>query len=100
MVRWPIHSPKGEIILRFNETSVDVSSKGELNGNWLLELSSDKNAKLPFRKIDPGNLSCTYKNAPYSVLAKAGTFTNGPDSDLRIVPGDNRIVLDFSSRQK
>jgi len=97
VVRWPIHSPEGEIIITFNETSVSISAKGGMNDNWFLELSSDKKANLPFRKIDPKKLSCTYKNAPYAISAIQGIFTNEPGFDLRIMPEDNRIVLDFST---
>jgi hypothetical protein len=97
-VRWPIHSPKGEIVMTFNETSVSVWAEGGMKDNWFLELSSDKKAKLPFRKIDRKKLSCTYKNSPYSISAIRGAFTNEPGSGLRIIPEDNRIVLDFASR--
>jgi len=99
-VRWPIHSPEGEIVMTFNETSVSVSAAGGMKDNWFLELSSDKKAKLPFRKIDRQKLSCTYKDAPYAISAIRGAFTNEPGFDLRIIPEDNRIVLDFSSRGK
>jgi hypothetical protein len=98
VVRWPTDSPKGEIVMTFNETSVSISAGGGMKDNWFFELSSDKNAKLPFTKTDPKKLSCTYKNAPYSVSAKRGKFTAAADSGLRIVPEKNRIVLDFSSR--
>ena len=99
-VRWPIHSPKGEIVITCNETSISVSAKGGMKDNWFLELSSDKKANLPFRKIDRKKLSCTYKNAPYSISATQGVFTNEPGSGLRIIPEDNCIVLDVSSREK
>jgi hypothetical protein len=98
VVRWPIHSPEGEIVIIFNETSVSISANGGMNDNWFLELSSDKKANLPFRKIDRTKLSCTYKNAPYAISAIRGVFTSEPGSGLRIIPEDNRIVLDFSSR--
>jgi len=97
-VRWPIHSPEGEFVITFNETSVSVSAEGGMKDNWFLELSSDKKASLPFRKIDRQKLSCTYKDAPYAISAIRGVFTNEPGFDLRIIPEDNRIVLDFSSR--
>jgi hypothetical protein len=97
-VRWPIHSPDGEVVITFNETSVSVSAEGGMKGNWFLELSSDKKAILPFRIIDCKKLSCTYKNIPYTISAKQGVFTNEPGSGLRIIPEDNRIVMDFSSR--
>ena len=97
-VRWPVHSPEGDIVITFNETSVSVTAEGSMKDNWCLELSSDKKAKLPFDKIDSRKLSCTFKNAPYSIIAKQGVFTNEPSTGLRIMPEDNRIVLDFSIR--
>ena len=100
VVRWPTDSPKGQIVITFDETSVSVSAEGGMKDNWLLELSSDKKAKLPFGKIDRKTISCTFRNAPYSISAKQGIFTNEPGSGLRILPEDRRIVLDFSTRQK
>jgi hypothetical protein len=99
-VRWPIHSPKGEIVMTFNETSVSVWAEGGMKDNWFLELSSDKKAKLPFRKIDRKKLSCTYKNSHYTILTKQGLFANESGSGLQIIPENDRIVLDFSSRGK
>jgi hypothetical protein len=98
VVRWPIHSPEGEIVIVFNETSISVSAEGSKIDNWLLELSFDKKADLPFRKIDRKKVSCIYKNAPYVISAIRGVFTSEPGSGLRVIPEDNRIVLDFSSR--
>ncbi|MBW1802796.1 MAG: hypothetical protein JRJ85_18945 [Deltaproteobacteria bacterium] len=96
LVRWPVHSPKGEIVITFNETSLSISTKGEMNNNWFLELSSDQEADLPFRKVDPKKLFCTYKNASYALSAIQGVFTNEPGSGLQITPEDNHIVLEFS----
>ncbi len=98
VVRWPIHSPEGEIVIVFNETSISVSAEGVKTDNWFLELSFDKKADLPFRKIDRKKVSCNYRNAPYVISAIQGVFTNEPGSGLRIIPEDKRIVLDFSSR--
>ncbi len=99
-VRWPIHSPDGEVVITFNETCVSISTTGNVKDGWLLELSSDKKAKLPFGIIGRKKLSCTYKNIPYTILTKQGVFTKEPDSGLRIIPEDNRIVLDFSTIEK
>ena len=98
VVRWRTDSPKGRIVMTFNETSVSVSGDGGMKDNWFFELSNDKNAKLPFAKIDDKKLSCTYKNAPYAISATRGKFKTSVDSALRIIPEKNRIVLDFSSR--
>jgi len=97
-VRWPIHSPMGEIVMTFDETSVSLAAEGSVKDNWRLELTRDKTANLPFGIVDRKVLSCTYKNAPYTVSAILGVFTNEPGSDLRITPENNRVVLDFSSR--
>jgi hypothetical protein len=98
VVRWPIYSPEGEIVIVFNETSISVSAKGSGIDNWLLELSFDKKADLPFHKIDRKRVSCTYRHTPYVISAIQGVFTNKPGSGLCIIPEDKRIVLDFSSR--
>jgi len=97
-VRWPTRSPEEEIDIVFNETSISVSAEGGKIDNWFLELSFDKKAELPFRKIDRKRVSCTYSNASYFISAIQGVFSIEPGSGLRIIPEDNRIVLDFSSR--
>jgi hypothetical protein len=99
MVRWPIDSPKGEMLMTFTETSVSVSAVGGVKDPWFLELSNDKKAVLPFRQIDRKKLSCEFRNAPYSVTAIHGVFTNDAGSGLRIMPEDNRVVLGFSPGQ-
>lgn len=84
----------------FNETSLSISAMGSMKGNWLLELSSAKKADLPFHNIDRKKLSCAYKNALYALTAIQGVFTQEPGYDLRIIPEDNRIVLDFQHHRK
>jgi hypothetical protein len=97
-VRWPIDSPKGEVLLKFTETSVSISADAGVKEEWFLELSNDKKADLPFRKVEPKNLSCSFKDFTYAISATQGVFSSEPGSGLRITPQDNRIVLDFSSR--
>ena len=97
-VRWPIDVPKGEMVLTFNETSVSMSATGDVKDGWFFELSNDKKASLPYREITPKKLSCAFKNASYTVSAIQGTFTNAPEASLRILPENNRIILDFSRR--
>ena len=57
-VRWPTHSPEGEIVITFNETSISISTEGVKN-NWFFELSSDEKAKRPFVRIDPKKRHCS-----------------------------------------
>jgi hypothetical protein len=97
-VRWPARSPEGEFVIVFNEASLSVSSEGRKINDWLLELSYDKKADLPFRNVDRKKVWCIYKNASYVVSAMRGIFSSESGSDLQIIPENDRIVLDFSSR--
>ena len=99
-VRWPTESPKGAILLTFNERSMTIWTEGRMKDTWYFELSSDTQAGLPFDRIDRQKVSCTFKDTPYAVLAKQGIFTKEAGSALRIMPEAGRIVLDFSSRGK
>ena len=97
-VRWPTHSPKGEMVMTFSETSISLSAEGGLTDNWYLELSSDEKAELPFKEIGSKRLSCEYRNTQYFVSATHGRFAKEAGSGLRLNPEHNRIVLDLSSR--
>jgi len=99
-VRWPTESPKGAILLTFNERSMSIRAEGRIKDGWYFELSSDTQADLPFIRIDRQQVSCTFKNTPYTVLAKQGTFAKEAGSGLRIMPEAGRIVLDLSARGK
>lgn len=98
VVRWPTDSPKGEVVMTFNETSLRIAATGALRDNWYFELSNTPKAILPFEKMDPQTLKCEYENSPYVVTATQGTFTAKGNSRLRITPGVEGIALDFSSR--
>jgi len=98
VVRWPIDSSAGAIIVTFNEMRMSVTAEGALKGHWFLELSKDKIASLPFGRIDRKKVSCIYKGFPYTISAEQGVFAGEPGLALRILPEDNRILLDFSSR--
>ena len=74
-----------------------MASKGL---NWLFELSSDTKAELPFEKIEPKKLSSIFKNFRYAILTKQGLFASESGSGMQIIPENDRIVLDFSSRGK
>ncbi|MCF7975076.1 MAG: hypothetical protein K9N55_14785 [Phycisphaerae bacterium] len=97
-VRWPVDSPEGALVITFNETSVSMTAEGGATDRWYCELSSDVKADLPFQHIERQKVACMYKNMPYTVSALQGTCTRVPGSALRIMPEENRIVLDCSVR--
>ena len=97
-VRWSTKLRNGAIVLTFNERSMTIRAEGRARDGWYFELVTDQQADLPFDQIAPKRMSCTFKDVPYVVLAKQGTFRKDASSALRIVPQANRIVLDFSTR--
>lgn len=98
LIHWPVAAPKGEIVIKFNETAVTISANGELKDNWCLELSSDKAAKLPFREIGSGKITCEHLNTVYEISARNGRFSKGDAFDFRINPEDQQILLDFTKQ--
>ncbi len=102
VVRWPVHAAKGdtsksEIVIRFTESSIDITATGDIKDDWLLEFSCDPKATLPFRQIEEKTLSCNFKNHPYSISATQGVFSQQHDSSWQITPESQRILLDLSS---
>lgn len=97
-VSWPTSSPAGEISIRFNENSMIILAAGRLKNNWYLELNTAPEVELPFLKIEPQKLSCRFRNWPYSARLKAGQFIKERDKPLKIIPDNNRIVLDLLLR--
>jgi len=100
LVRWPTSSLAGEISVQFDENSLIISATGRLEDNWYLELSTAPEADLPFLKIEPEKLSGKFRNWTYVVRLKTGRFIKEQHKPLKIIPHNNRIVIDFSSREK
>lgn len=98
VVRWPLDDAKGELLITFDESSASIAATGGLADNWYLELSTDKAAELPFRKIERDRVTCDHRNTPYVISAMRGVFSTGPGFALRITPENRRIELDFATR--
>ncbi|GAH35100.1 unnamed protein product [marine sediment metagenome] len=81
----------------FNEYSICLSAEGDKIKNWFLELSYDKDKKLPFANINYKSIDCNHKGFEYSILLKSGAFIKELDSGLRIIPDNSDIVLDLST---
>ena len=97
-VKWPTTSPEGLIVMKFSEKTFSVTAEGEIKDKWFFELSHDKDAELPMAEIKSKTISYSFKDASYAVSAKEGDFAGNSTSTLRVVPNDNRIILDLSKR--
>ncbi len=99
-ITWPTEGRQGAIVLTFDERSMSIETESAVPDGWYFELVTDTQADLPFDRVDSHRVNCTFKDMPFAVLAKQGTFTKEADAGLRIMPMAGRIVLDFSSRGK
>ncbi|MFK7909860.1 MAG: hypothetical protein AB8F34_04580 [Akkermansiaceae bacterium] len=98
LIRWATQKPKGEFVIKFTEQSASITFSGDAKDGWLLELTSRKDVKTPFVKIDKKKVSCIYEKATYSVIASQGSFGKADVADLQIKPEGGNIKLDFSKR--
>jgi len=96
-VRWPTTSPKGAVVLTFNERTMTVRAEGDIKDSLVLELSHAEEAELPFEQIDSKKVSCTFRGTSYTVTALKGEFAE-EDESLRVLPTDGCVELDFSKR--
>lgn len=99
-MRCPSNSLAAEISIIFSENSVKISATGQLKNNCYLELNTALEVELPFLKIEPQNLSCNFRNWPYSIRLKAGQFLKERNNPLKIIPDNDRIVLDLLLKWK
>ena len=85
-------------MIKFTEQCASITFNGDAKDGWLLEMTSQKDVKTPFVKIDNKKVDCVYENAPYSVTASKGGFRKAEGADLQITPEGGSIKLDFSKR--
>ncbi len=97
-VRWATESPKGAVVLTFEERSLDIRGEGGMKDNWYFELTGDLSAELPFDRIESRKVSATFMNHPYTVTASQGTFAKEKTAVMRLMPEGGSIRLDFSVR--
>ncbi len=98
VVRWPTNAPRGEIVMTFKESSLNISATGSLKDSWYFELTNAPKAELPFSEITRQRLSCSFRQTKYTVLAEEGAFKASTESSLQIIPEAHGINLNFSTR--
>lgn len=96
-IEWPTTSTNGYVLIKFNEKTMTIFVKGDLQDNFYIELSADSEVALPFKDIAGKKLSYSYLGNDYSVFAKQGEISMS-DSGFKVFPDSNKIVLDFSVR--
>lgn len=100
-ISWPLTSINGDLVIVLDEKKVTMWVESATQVKWSLNLTTTKDAQLPFSNIKEGKVDCVFKGFKYAVLAESGSF-KGPDAvnALRIQPKNNIITLNFSERIK
>lgn len=93
---------KGNVFtIVFNEGQFEVSCKtSEQEFDWVLELTAAPGAELPFQSIHGNKAEAKFNNFSYGISCKEGQFaepTKASDSVFRLVPSDNKLVIDCTN---
>lgn len=93
---------KGNVFtIVFNEGQFEVSCKtSEQAFDWVLELTAAPGAELPFQSIHGNKAEAKFNNFSYGISCKEGQFaepTKASDSVFRLVPSDNKLVIDCTN---
>ncbi len=97
-ISWPLITVEDTLLFDINEKGMSIKLKGKDQLDWFLDLTDKKDAKLPFKKIDPDEIVCNLHGLDYSLKILKGNFTNGVEKSVfRIEPEDDTIILDLNT---
>lgn len=99
-ISWPLVNITGTMEFQVDERRVEIRLTGNNQVDWFLDLTTDPDAGLPFKKISSDRIDCNFKGMDYSVFLDGGTVSL-PDKDVvfRIIPEEKSIGLSFSERK-
>jgi len=96
-ISWPLVSTRGNLIIDLDEKEIRMKIEGNNSANWFLDMTTAKNAILPFKKISASRIDCNFERMNYFIEALKGSFSK-PDNEavFRITPGKNTVILNLS----
>lgn len=101
IISWPVNTLEESLIIEIDEEEIKINMEGNNSISWFLDLTTDTNAELPFKKITSDNIKCQFKGIDYSVLSSKGTIGQADEENIfRIIPEENAIKLKFSLNNK
>lgn len=100
-ISWPLKSSHGKLVIDMDERQVSMKITGDNSINWFLDLTTSEKAKLPFKKISPTRIDCSFEGMPYYITAVKGSFTK-PEKDIvfRLKPLKNLIMLNLTENNQ
>ncbi|MES2275616.1 MAG: hypothetical protein V4592_06315 [Bacteroidota bacterium] len=95
-ITWPLKTG-GTLVMDLDERQIKMSIAGGKPVNWFLDLSVADKAKLPFVKINPGRVNCSFEGMDYAFVASKGSFAQADgNSVFTIHPERNVLILNLS----
>ena len=98
-IAWPLKSFNRTLVIDIDERQIKMDIPGEKSINWFLDLTTAPAANLPFNKISPHEVNCSFQNMSYTVTSIKGIFSTPNDSTIvRITLEKNAVVLNLAER--
>ncbi|MEC5145347.1 DUF5107 domain-containing protein [Chitinophaga sp. 180180018-2] len=92
-VSWPL-SQGGILQMELKEKTVSIILINKPSLNWYLDLEVAPGAQLPFTKISPEGLECSFEAFNYKVSAAKGRFSKPSNGAVfRLQPEKNGVLL-------
>jgi len=99
-ISWPLTTIAGSLEIDLSEKTARIQLLSKTKCNWYLDLTTIKEAKLPFRKIGAGGLDCNFDGMNYQVNTVQGSFSKPENGAVfRLKPQLNVIALDFAGKK-
>ncbi len=97
-ISWPLTSFDGTMVMDLDEQNIKIKITGKKSEDWFMELTTAKDAILPFKKISLHKVDAKFNGMNYSVIAKKGSFANGgAKSALIIKPENDNVVINLNT---
>ena len=96
-ISWPLKTFNQTLVMDIDERQIKINMPGEKAINWFLDLTTATTNNLPFKKISPHQVDCSFENMNYAVRTTKGIFSKPTDSTvLRITPEKNALLINFA----
>ncbi|MGZ3871634.1 MAG: hypothetical protein ACXVJD_01885 [Mucilaginibacter sp.] len=96
---WPLKSITGTLLIDFDEEKISMKIKSTSAFSWFLDLNVADKAKLPFTRITPSHIDCSFEGMNYVISTKTGAFAKpGGNVVLRMKPVNQALVLDLAGQ--
>lgn len=98
-ITWGLKNHDGTFVINIDEKVLKIEYKDNTELNWFLDLTTAKDAKLPFVKIEEKQLTNEFESSPYSVKLNQGSASKPNEHTIfRITPEKSNIIINLFSR--